>query len=98
EFLTGTNFNWRNNVKTEQPWLRFNYASGGSSPNEWILKRKSITTEPPTNTPHNYFSSTESINGSGSGTDIQFYYSDKTTSAVSYYSGFTLIVNWSTAP
>ncbi|WP_337862346.1 S8 family serine peptidase [Nitrososphaera sp.] len=94
KFTSGTAFNIRDNSPIVTPWLNFNYGAG-TTITEWILKWKS--TEAPTNNPDGYYSSTESINPSGSGDNILVYYRDSKTTT-SYYSGPTVYVNWSSPP
>jgi subtilisin family serine protease len=70
KFTTGTNFHIKDNTGGI-PWLKLWY-QGGTTPTEWILKWKS--TESPVADPDLQYSSTESINGSGSGDNILVYY------------------------
>lgn len=94
KFTAGTSFNVRDNSPLVTPWLNFNYG-GDTTITEWILKWKS--TESPTDNPDSYFSSTESINASGSGDNIVVYYKGSRT-ATSHFSGPTINVNWTTPP
>ena len=69
-------FNQRDNLPTD-PWMLITLPTSSThattfTPTGWLLNWKSA--EPPTNNPDNYYQLTESINPSGSGSNLVVYY------------------------
>jgi len=93
-FPTAKNFHVRENAFGE-PWVKLVAQVSPIVVNEWILNWKS--NEVPTNNPAAYFSLSESINPTGTGTNILVYYKGSWT-APAVPIGPDVYVNWSTPP